>query len=418
MKRFGLLLAVLFGIGVFVACDKHETTHSYDYQIPVLEKMSSIRAKSILIREPKPISNSGKIYLFKEYLLINEPNEGIHIFDNSNPASPKALNFISIPGNVDMAVNDNMLYADSYVDLIVVDISNPSTPDIIERIEDVFPTLYVGMEGLDIVKEYRDTTITYKTESTGWGWGGWIANDGSFMNSGGSESSFNGGGNYGTGGSMARFTLSKGHLYTVNQSQLRLFDVKNAKKPTYVKDILLGWGIETIFPFKDMLFIGSNRGMYIYDIVNPGDPQQLSVYEHVVACDPVVVNDKYAFVTLRTGNFCMGTTDVLEVIDIEDPTAPELIKSYDMQNPHGLGLAGDYLYLCEGKHGLKSFNVSDVMAIDENQLEHLKNMHSVDVIPGPNSLIVVGEDGVCQYDYSDKEKLHRLSCIPRFPKAS
>lgn len=411
MKRFGLLLTVLFGISVFVSCDKHETTHSYDYKIPVLEKMSTIRAMSVSVTTPKIMANSGKIYIFKDYLLINEPNEGIHIFDNSNPEKPRGLNFISIPGNVDLAVNDNMLYADSYVDLIVVDISNPGTPTIVERVEDVFPALYVGADQSSIVKDYKDTTVTYTNSS----WGGWWLSDRAMMNSGGSEASFIGAGNYGTGGSMARFTLSKGHLYTVDQSQLRLFDVKNAKKPTYVKDIPLGWGIETIFPFKDMLFIGSNRGMYIYDILNPGDPQQLSVYQHVVACDPVVVNDKHAFVTLRTGNMCIGTTDVLEVIDIEDPSQPKLIKSYDMQNPHGLGLAGNYLYLCEGKHGLKSFDVSNVLEIDQNQLEHLKNMHSVDVIPGPKSLILVGEDGVCQYDYSNKEKLRRLSCIPRLP---
>jgi hypothetical protein len=82
-----------------------------------------------------------------------------------------------------------------------------------------------------------------------------------------------------------------------------------------------------------------------------------------------------------------------------------------MDNPHGLGLSGDYLYLAEGDQGLKSFNVSDVMEITNNQLEHLKNLVSIDIIPGPKSLIVIGPDGVCQFDYSDPEKLKKLSCI-------
>lgn len=408
MRQLGFLFVILIGFGTLSSCDKQETTYTYDYKVPVLEKMSTIRSLSIVADEPKEIHGSGKIYIFQDYLLINEPNEGVHIFDNSDPAHPVGLNFIRIPGNVDIAVNDNILYADSYVDLVAVDISNPRTPHFIERVEDVFPNQYIGSDRLNIIKEYKDTTITYTSSTTHHGGFMWLESANFASSSDASRSS------YGTGGSMARFTLSKGHLYTVDNSQLRLFDVKNPRKPNYVKDIPLGWGIETIFPFKEMLFIGSNRGMYIYDIKKPEAPEQLSVYQHVVACDPVVVNDKFAFVTLRSGNLCMGQNDLLEVIDIENPRTPKLEKAYNMQNPHGLGLAGNYLYLCEGAFGLKSFNVADVMAIDKNMIEHFKNMHSVDVIPGPASLIVVGENGVCQYDYTNKEKLSLLSCIPRY----
>lgn len=62
-------------------------------------------------------------------------------------------------------------------------------------------------------------------------------------------------------------------------------------------------------------------------------------------------------------------------------------------------------------HGLKSFDVSDVMAVDQHQLEFLKDLKSVDLIPGPKSLIVIGPDGVCQFDYSNPAKLRKLSCI-------
>ena len=80
-------------------------------------------------------------------------------------------------------------------------------------------------------------------------------------------------------------------------------------------------------------------------------------------------------------------------------------------NPHGLGLSGDYLYLAEGEQGLKSFNVADVKEISNNLIEHLKNYVFTDIIPGPKSLIVIGPDGVCQFDYSNPEKLEELSCI-------
>ncbi len=151
--------------------------------------------------------------------------------------------------------------------------------------------------------------------------------------------------------------------------------------------------------------------MHIYDASTPSNPLKLSVFEHVRACDPVVVNEKFAFVTLRNGQNCWNGVNELQVVDIADLRQPKLVKAYPMLNPHGLALAGDHLYVAEGQHGLKSFNVANVMGIDQNQLEFLQSMKSVDIIPGPKSLIVIGPDGVCQFDYSTPSKLVKLSCI-------
>ena len=152
-------------------------------------------------------------------------------------------------------------------------------------------------------------------------------------------------------------------------------------------------------------------GMHIYDASKPSSPKRMAVYEHLTACDPVVVNEDYAFVTLRSGVTCRMSVNELHVLDIEDLYAPRLVKTYPMDNPHGLGLAGDYLYLAEGQHGLKSFNIKNVLRINEHLIEHIKDFASIDIIPGPKSLIVIGPEGVCQFDYSDPEKLKKLSCI-------
>lgn len=210
---------------------------------------------------------------------------------------------------------------------------------------------------------------------------------------------------------MARFTLMSGHLYAVDDYSLRVFDVNQEADPKHITNLNLGWGIETIFPFQEKLFIGSNTGMHIYDASSPSSPQKMAVYQHITACDPVVVNEEFAFVTLRSGMNCRFGVDELQIVDIKNPYAPKLVKAYEMLNPHGLSLTGDYLYLAEGKHGLKSFNVSDVMNIDKNQLEFLKSMKSVDIIAGPKSLIVIGPEGVCQFDYATPSKLKPLSCI-------
>lgn len=74
-------------------------------------------ALTISVGDPRTLRNPGKIYLYNNYLLINEQNEGIHVFDNSNPSEPKPLYFINMLGNTDMAIKDDILYADHNGDI-------------------------------------------------------------------------------------------------------------------------------------------------------------------------------------------------------------------------------------------------------------------------------------------------------------
>lgn len=403
---FASILILISAISFSSCQDEVTTTYTYRAMMPVYLQMSDVRARTITIEPAHELENPGKIYLYGNYLLINEPQEGIHILDNTNPASPVNLNFIPIKGNVDLAVNNNMLYADNYVDLLVFDISNIRSIKLVERVKDVFNHLYTT-SNTGVILTFKDTVLTSESDH-GFMGRGFFLNDSraSFASnfSGAAQS-------YGQGGSMARFTLMSGHLYAVDDYSMRVFDVKNPAKPMHIRNINLGWGIETIFPFQENLFIGSNSGMHIYDAKTPSNPQKMSVFEHVRACDPVVVNEKFAFVTLRNGRNCFNGVNELQVVDIANLRQPKLVKAYPMLNPHGLALAGDFLYVAEGKHGLKSFNVANVMGIDQNQLEFLQSMKSVDIIPGPKSLIVIGPDGVCQFDYSTPSKLKKLSCI-------
>ena len=404
-NRIKSLFILLFGSSLLVSCmDEVKSTYTFRTMMPVYLEMKDVRAKMISIAPAQEIENPGKIYIYKDFLLINEPNEGIHIYDNKNPANPINLSFIPIEGNVDLAINSDILYADNYVDLLAFDLSNIRNIRLVNRVEDVFNHLYQHSTGKIIT--FKDTVLT--SDSPSWAFENmWTVRPGMSLTSNMAKAAQS----YGTGGSMARFTLMDGHLFAVDESTLRVFDVLNPAEPKFLKPIELGWGIETIFPFDQKLFIGSNRGMHIYDASTPSAPTRLAVYEHVLSCDPVVVNEDYAFVTLRSGNFCVNGVNELHVIDIKNTSQPKLKKAYPMLNPHGLGLAENYLYIAEGKHGLKSFNASDVLAIDKNQLEFIQSMKSVDLIPGPKSLIVIGPDGVCQYDYTNPAKLRKLSCI-------
>lgn len=214
----------------------------------------------------------------------------------------------------------------------------------------------------------------------------------------------------GTGGSMARFAIAGNHLYTVSNSHLQVYDISLPQSPEPMNKISLGLNIETIFPYGNKLFIGSRTGMHIYDNTNPAQPVLLSRYDHVQSCDPVVVQGNYAYVTLRSGTDCRFGQNLLDVIDIAQPQSPRVVNTLPMQNPHGLGVDGNSLFVSEGDFGLKVFDVTD--PVKPMQTQFMQNIKTYDVIPQNNRLLVIGSDGLYQYDYSNPKALAFLSKIP------
>jgi hypothetical protein len=218
----------------------------------------------------------------------------------------------------------------------------------------------------------------------------------------------------GTGGSMARFTISKDFLYIITNTTLKPYDILNSSNPIAGKAIFLtnmsNNVAETIFPYGENLFIGTQRGMYIYNLANPFQPQYKSFYRHFVSCDPVVVQGKYAYVTLRSGTACgNNATNVLDVVDVTDLANPKVLKSYPMFNPHGLGVDGNLLFVCEGEGGLKVFDNTN--PLDLKLIQEIKDVRTYDVIPKDKVLIVTGKDGIFQYSYQNPKSLKALSSI-------
>lgn len=98
--------------------------------------------KNVKLEEPKSIQDPGKIYIKDHLIFINEKYRGIHVIDNSNPENPSNLVFISVDGCIDIAVKDNILYADNAVDLIAVRFNQSLMNfEVTKRIKNVFPEL-------------------------------------------------------------------------------------------------------------------------------------------------------------------------------------------------------------------------------------------------------------------------------------
>lgn len=419
------ILVIILSIGLWSCNDQCKETRVTKRYTPVTRSLVEIRSM-VKPENARQLVRPGKMYVKGNYLFINEIKEGIHVIDNSNPASPQFVSFINIPGNGDIAVRDNILYADSFSDLVALDIQDPTRATETGRVENVFKDGMFdgGRWSLNAAGSViSDSDVSFVTEtfttnceeniSPGNVWGPWMwFADMAFSSSSGSSQSSNSGGTNGQAGSMARFALYQNFLYTVGNSSLQLFNISTPAQPKESTAINLGWGIETIFPYQDKLFIGSTTGMFIYDNTNPAEPKQLSAFQHGRACDPVVVHENVAYVTLRTGTGCGGDMNQLLLVDISNASAPQLIKSYQMENPHGLSIDFPILYLCEGEKGLKVFDAKDRNAVDKNQIAHFKGMDAYDVISLGKTVLVIGKDGFYQYDASNPRDLKQISKIP------
>jgi hypothetical protein len=201
----------------------------------------------------------------------------------------------------------------------------------------------------------------------------------------------------GQGGSLARFAIRGDHLYTVDRNDLHVYDISDVNQPRKVNQVSVGAQIETIFPRLENLFIGSQGGMFIYSIAEPTQPQFLSSYIHVVSCDPVVADERYAYVTLRSiENVCGRFTDQLDIVDISNLSDPFLHRTYPMTHPKGLGVDDNELFVCDD--GLKVFEISNVDSLVQKY--HFR-IEANDVIPYRDYLMVIGSDGLYQYRYSE-----------------
>ena len=434
MKK--LLFALFTGIIAFSGCNDTVTeTVTYMINEPVFMSEDVFRESVRVTPKAETISNYGKMCFYEGYIYIAESEKGIHIIDNTNPSNPHNIGFIELLGNADLAIRNSKLYADALIDLVWFDISNPAIPKLEGRLENVFSQYMPlpptdnehnidynmcydasGSKGIVVGWNLKRRTEDITYENNRWWWGGYKADGLSFASgptgSAGSNGSIGsiGSSSNGVNGSMSRFALYRDYLYSVINNQMNIIDLSGSEPVKVAENIYIGGNVETIFSYKDNMFMGTPTGMLIYSVADPLKPEYVRAVWHVFGCDPVVVENDMAYVTIHSGNACGQTNNDLIIYDVSDVRDPRHIVTYAMKNPKGLGIDNGTLFLCDD--GLKIFNASDPQTLMANRLAHYSGMDGFDVIPFDNVLMMIADDGLYQYDYSDLTKIQKLSKLP------
>ncbi|HZI54347.1 MAG TPA: hypothetical protein VFD56_11605, partial [Chitinophagaceae bacterium] len=183
-------------------------------------------------------------------------------------------------------------------------------------------------------------------------------------------------------------------LYTV--------DISDPSRPVKVDESALNFDMETIYPYKNNLFIGSRTGLYIYSIDNPAKPVLKGEARHGRSCDPVVANDSVSYSTLKGSTVCGDALSGLYVYDVRNLDRPELKITIPINEPIGLGMADSALYVSCANEGLKVYSITN--AFNPVERENISGYYFIDLIPYNDLLIGWVNNGIVLYDISNRLK--------------
>lgn len=412
MKKGLIIFFLAILAGSFLSCrDKCNETRSFTIQVPVTYPLSDFRnnLKTMAARE---IQVAGKMAVKGQYLFINEVGEGIHVIDNSDPANPGFLSFLQIPGNGDIVIFNNTLYADSYCDVVALDISDINNIKESGRLKQIFRSGWFNENNWSILndslfkQEYRteyvtetidcenpklvnyDPVITFR-EST-------IRTDLPKV--------------------FSRLNLDEKDLFTIEPLLgLSRYSLSNPSSPILLSALPIPQmesPLFSAFANQKVLYAPFFARTILFDLSNPSSIPQISVLENRASCDKFIFKNQIAYVISQGGGFCGNPVSKLDLLDISNSGAPSVISTYPMKSPKNLAIDFPFLYVCEGVNGFKVYDVSDKMNVDKHVITSKTELHPNDIILSGKIVIVNAEDGIYQFDGSNPKSLHQLSKLP------
>jgi len=411
MKIFSVTFSVLSIMIFLTACnqDSNELEVTYIKATPIYADLEPIRDQD-LVAPIRDISNPGKVYVSENLLLIGEEREGIHVFDNSDPATPTAVSFIAVPGNNEFYVQGNYIYAESYYDMLKIDISDMLSPQLVNRVEEAFSTEFINDDGEALIGfEYKRVTEEIDENTELWRLThnedvAYFDFNDKLIPASAVPSTFAGSSDSKIG-SVNRIAYSDGYLYAISNEFLTVFE--DDAELSLVRSSREGNQMETIYPFKKKLYVGTRNSMEIFSTMDPANPILEATFVHANACDPVLPSDDVAYVTLRTDDDeCAGNaTDALLVVNTSNVFSSYLVEEIAMNSPYGLSLIGDKLYVGEGSNGLKIFDATNKYELE--LITYDKSVEAYDIIDHPtkaNIILIASPAGFGQYEVSNENQ--------------
>ncbi len=160
MKKYIVILSCFLCSSCFYFITEEEPEEFISYYDPVILSRSELE-NSIAIENEKNIVESSKVYIFEDYIFINDKREGFHVFDNSDPENPVKKWFLKAPGATDIAIRNDVIFINQATDLVVLTLDlNDFTLTLNKRLRSVFPEL-ISPEGMHHFTEENMVVVNW-----------------------------------------------------------------------------------------------------------------------------------------------------------------------------------------------------------------------------------------------------------------
>jgi len=227
--------------------------------------------------------------------------------------------------------------------------------------------------------------------------------------------------NSGQSGSITRFAVHNDYMYALNSNEIMTYSLANPSKPVLVNSITTDYGLETIIIYDNVIYLGSRTALYILGIDNPAAPTIISesrrADEFFNGCDPVVVKGNYAYSTIKIiQNICgqFGSQSALLVYDVSDLSSPNVVGTYPLDRPNGLGIKGDNLFICdEGSNEVVVFDITDPTNVTPLSPFNIDINDPFDIIVDGCKMLVSTQSDFRIYDVTDIASIYQIGSIAK-----
>ncbi len=424
MYRLLPILCVLLGLGLG-ACEKDSCTQTWTQVVPVPVTLNRAAVQDSITAMPaRELCTGGNLYAFGNYVFINVNREGYHLLDNTDPANPRNVAFLRVPGATHMAFVDGNMVSDSYADMVVLDFKGPNSLQLVSST----PNLLLQTDGFivesdEVAVGFEDREVTFTEDCSGFVTGRCNGCETlAFASSADVKFSRNAGASVGnvqinTGGSLARLAFCNRNLYVLAPNRLTTFQL-DGRTLVNIGETNLGGGQEAIVLNGQHLYIVSEWGLQIFEIGNCGLPVARGFAQRFWSNDPVAIEGDRAVVALRNGNVPTAALDGrLMVYDISDRNNPRVMFQHPLAHPVGVALRNGKLYVCDGIDGLLvyDFDARNPSSLATSQIQRLADADVVDLAILPYTagtvLLGVGHRTVSEYAVDAAGLLTPLSTL-------
>jgi hypothetical protein len=268
------------------------------------------------------------------YAYVIDTYTGLHIINISNSAAPVEAGLFSIPSGQKAVVMGNMAYFTSTsANLRIIDVSTPASPGVVG----VYNTL--GAFGKVVVAG----NYAYTADGNGLRVID-ISDPATPILVGVTPTSL----------SAAGLAVVGNYAYATSDLGLHIVDITNPTAPFEVGAITLpgslAWDVKVSGNYAYVA--DYDKGLRVVDISNPASPREVGSMGSYQLASGIAVAGNYAYVAASGAG--------LRVVDISNPAKPREVGAASVINAYKVAVAGNYAYVTDSYYGgLSIINIAD-----------------------------------------------------------